>query len=362
MEDAYVIGIRLALDNAVSAGVAVIRQDLLSLDRAIAGTTARLGQLAAISALTTGIARTPPAPSRSDIPAQVTEPPSVGNDPIAASKGQTLSPILGQRLYNAVVSPQPLPTATQQPKIVVQSASIVGKQPTSVVAPPALPALATTRLPEPRLPAVPIATAPAGLISPVFTKVELPPAAPQHGSSRSATLPVAFIRRVEATSLQSGGVATSKAPTLAPPSSKRQESTVGELPTVEPSVARPAAPPIRAILALPNNSLNVSDATGFSRQDRADLPGATTRSLRGSPMPSAPLPKAPASTPAVHAVAPHALRSQSATTGGDVFLDGTRLGHWLSAHLARESSRPPSGSTGFDPRLGISWPGTQQGG
>jgi hypothetical protein len=40
-----------------------------------------------------------------------------------------------------------------------------------------------------------------------------------------------------------------------------------------------------------------------------------------------------------------------------VFLDGTLLGHWLSDHLARETARPQTGSTGFDPRLSAIWPG-----
>lgn len=46
---------------------------------------------------------------------------------------------------------------------------------------------------------------------------------------------------------------------------------------------------------------------------------------------------------------------------GDVFLDGVRVGRWLSDKLARAANAPPSGSTAFDPRMGPTWPGTQQG-
>lgn len=63
-------------------------------------------------------------------------------------------------------------------------------------------------------------------------------------------------------------------------------------------------------------------------------------------------PMAPASAPA----------AASGPTGGDVFLDGTRMGTWVADHLAREVNRPQAGGTGFDPRLTPAWPGTLQGG
>jgi hypothetical protein len=61
-------------------------------------------------------------------------------------------------------------------------------------------------------------------------------------------------------------------------------------------------------------------------------------------------------------VAPLTPQAPTGPTSGDVFLDGSRLGTWIANHLARQASRPPSGATGFDPRMGIAWPGTQQGG
>ena len=42
MIDAYTIGITIALDDGVSAGVATIKQDLLALDRAVQATAAGL--------------------------------------------------------------------------------------------------------------------------------------------------------------------------------------------------------------------------------------------------------------------------------------------------------------------------------
>ena len=49
MDDSYLIGIRLALDNGVSAGVATIRADLATLDAAISATTTNLRQLQSIA-------------------------------------------------------------------------------------------------------------------------------------------------------------------------------------------------------------------------------------------------------------------------------------------------------------------------
>jgi hypothetical protein len=49
-------------------------------------------------------------------------------------------------------------------------------------------------------------------------------------------------------------------------------------------------------------------------------------------------------------------------TGGDVFLDGSRVGTWVADHLAREAGRPQAGGTGFDSRMTAAWPGTLQGG
>jgi len=45
MEDAYVIGIRLVLENGVSAGIASLQDDLAAYDRALGATGARLRDL-----------------------------------------------------------------------------------------------------------------------------------------------------------------------------------------------------------------------------------------------------------------------------------------------------------------------------
>jgi hypothetical protein len=68
-----------------------------------------------------------------------------------------------------------------------------------------------------------------------------------------------------------------------------------------------------------------------------------------------------AAPPRAHAP-PAAPTGRGGPTGGDVFLDGMRVGTWLADHLAREAGRPQAGGTAFDPRLTPAWPGTLQGG
>jgi hypothetical protein len=58
-----------------------------------------------------------------------------------------------------------------------------------------------------------------------------------------------------------------------------------------------------------------------------------------------------------------------ATTGdrpgpaqGDVYLDGTLMGRWMSRTLAAEAGRPANGSAGFDPRRNVFPTGAMIGG
>ncbi len=61
--------------------------------------------------------------------------------------------------------------------------------------------------------------------------------------------------------------------------------------------------------------------------------------------------------PQVEARAP----DRTGPTGGDVFLDGMRVGRWLARELGQMADAPQAGSTFFDPRAGATWPGTLQG-
>jgi len=108
-------------------------------------------------------------------------------------------------------------------------------------------------------------------------------------------------------------------------------------------------------------SINVAaprlEAVGLSMPDegaQVDTPYVAGRLGRGSVVASSP--------PSRPAAPPQATSGTNGPTGGDVFLDGTRVGIWLADHLAHEASRPQTGGTGFDSRMTAAWPGTLQGG
>ena len=112
----------------------------------------------------------------------------------------------------------------------------------------------------------------------------------------------------------------------------------------------PAAPPVSVAAA----TMAAADA-----QPAVAVPARATAAA----MPAAPMPGAGAEAAPPRAYAPPAnARTGSGPTGGDVFLDGARVGTWIAEHLAREVERPQTGATGFDPRMSPAWPGTLQGG
>ena len=108
-----------------------------------------------------------------------------------------------------------------------------------------------------------------------------------------------------------------------------------------------------------------------TRQGQAELPWPTSEwPVAGPEDDTQEARSLPAAPPAVatgmdmmsRAYAPMAMRTAAGgPVGGDVFLDGTRVGTWVTDHLAREAGRPQSGGTSFDPRLTPAWPGTLQG-
>jgi hypothetical protein len=60
-------------------------------------------------------------------------------------------------------------------------------------------------------------------------------------------------------------------------------------------------------------------------------------------------------------MAPPAHEQEGSAPEGDVYLDGMRVGRWMVDTLSRQAARPPAGRAAFDSRLGLTWPGTQQG-
>ena len=113
----------------------------------------------------------------------------------------------------------------------------------------------------------------------------------------------------------------------------------------QPLLPRPAAPGTSGFSDMWSGAIATPAAPGPSPWPAPGVAGADATLPPASLMASA---------------APPA-RQGSGPTGGDVFLDGVRVGRWLSDTLAREVGGPATGGTGFDPRLGPTWPGALQG-
>ena len=249
MED-YVIGIRLALDNGVSAGLASIRADLTALDQSVAASAEGLKALSqSVSAA--------PLPSRQPAPHQIAA---------NAAADQPDGP-------NSAIPPTPAAADISRPPVVrIHS-----------------PSAPTMNLPKPKLPGpAPAKDEKADTplpIAPVAINAQFPPTPTLRSSSTTLSL-------FGATAPQ-GALATTAAP--------------------------------------------------ISQPDAAPTPNR---------------PASPTGTP----YAPPPVQLSSGPIGGDVYLDGERLGHWLASHLAREAIRPSYGGVDFDPNLSIAWPGASQGG
>jgi hypothetical protein len=312
MEDAYEIGIRLVLENGVSAGIAVLQNDLAAYDRALTATTGRLRTVAEAG-------RALAAPMV-----------SVGMGPVArsaATEQGTESPDAEQRCRPEATVPAlavPLPAA-KLPQAVAASVpamprvSSVGRTSGTPVWTPRLPA--ASEHPARAAPTPQGATPPGrGRAMTAVTVMTVPPPRyAQYAPSFSASRP----------------------PALAAP--EMPDGRPVSMPASDQRQGRPAPFPVRALFG----------ASPLS----AAPPGAEPV------LPAVQAAPRPASAPAALATpaAPVAAAASSGPVQGDVFLDGARVGRWMSDRLAREADRPQAGMTGFDPRLGPAWPGSLHG-
>jgi hypothetical protein len=340
MEDVYEVGIRLVLENGVSAGIAALQDDLAAYDRALAATTGRLRTVA-----DAGHGLAPPVISGGDRPAGRSL--AVGEEmpfPSVQTAYRRETPVLPPAVPQSAAR-------SQQPAAVV--APVKPAQPVAVRAPgkPAQPATASA-------PAMPRVTL-AGRAS----------AAPERALPPPLPAPAAPEQPVRA---------AAPVPGSAPPARGQAITAVTVMAVPPPRYARyapavPAAQP--AAVAAPD----VADDRPVSMpaSDRGEIqqaPLAVRELLRSSTWSAAPPVGEPASVAAqvapragstpsagVSPAAPVAAAASSGPVQGDVYLDGARVGRWMSDRLAREADRPQAGVTGFDPRLGPAWPGSLHG-
>jgi hypothetical protein len=294
--------------------------------------------------------------------------------------------------------PSGTPAALPPPQVEALPVRVMAPPQPSQVAP--LQGGATAPLPPapvapPQVPAtVPPSAAPAAPLQVAFTHTESPPASPAPPESAPPSFPPALppMRTVSPTPMlapplvpgreaeQDGpsGLATSafgvpSPVSVSPPAfpTRALSPIIDSLAAVAEVLAAlvPAAEasaPLAPTL-LPTEALQADDAIPWLDRP-AEIPAASfaapahSRSARlgGRLEPSEPHHP--------HRGDHRTARTEGATQGaaqgpteGDVFLDGVRVGRWMSNMLARSATRPARGTTGYDPRLGPRWPGALQG-
>jgi len=373
MNDAYTIGITLALDNGVSEGIAVIRRDLASLDAAVAGSMAGLAQLRAAAAgiggagldpatarligegrkLLGGLPRPVLAPAQ-PVPAAATVPPepTTTPDPRFPAPGPSDAPRAPIRephrpAVDQVAEPDRAPGGAPSPAPVIAAAP---------------PASALATYPVPR---APVAPQPDLGLLPAGTPAASPaPAAPPAASSAAPTPRAQPLSQARAPRSLDIVDLQSFARRLTPPDAPPAPAPAMTVPTQDPTVYRTdirrgTQPAPRPMLAAPPPAGQSSRAAGERRIERVVAP--TSPAAPAIPVPVAPTPgpMAPgAATPFARPAAPPPRTADAPASGhGDVYLDGTLIGRWMVDHLAQEAGRPPAGLTGFDPRMSRIWPG-----
>jgi hypothetical protein len=326
MEDAYEIGIRLVLENGVATGIAALQHDLAVYERALAATTGRVRT-------TVQAGRELAAPVGPGGPGPAAREPVTG--------GQTDFPDIGEGRRLEV----PVPAA-------MVPAPAVLPMPAAMVPPPAV--LPMQAAADPAL-AMPQAALVRTIRDPPDSSPRLP-VAPEHPVRAAMGEP-----QGAAISDRGPAMIAMTMTALPPPRFERYAPTLltSQLPvTVAPDgpgsgpVSKPAAGQSEDQQA-PVAVRELFRPSGWNALPPSAEPASTSQQA----------PARPASTSAALAppAAPVAATASSGPAQGDVYLDGARVGRWMSDRLAREVDRPQTGVTGFDPRLGPAWPGSLHG-
>jgi hypothetical protein len=325
MIDAYTIGITLALDNGVSVGLATIRRDLIALNGVVEGSGMRLKNLtraAAALQIRPGIAdsnsKSPTAPVRGR-----------GDRAITAASG---SPSSDPGLF--APSRLDLPT--------------VAKALMPIFSPPAAQSVANIGM---------ISAGYPGMMSP-----ETPPIIPDFLDSAP----------VMSREWHQGATIADFAPARYPLETLPATST-GVAPADGSahrfSVGKDGAPPLSAVANAvsprsPPGEPNISPSlVGHSvsphplQQPTAGAQMDLSQTSRAAPYDASAQPHPPSGDPTLPSAVPPPSEPPSAALQGDVYVDGSRLGRWMTDRLVKAAELPRSATTGFDPRMTPTWPG-----
>jgi hypothetical protein len=345
--DAYTIGVTLALSNGISEGIAVIRQDLVSLGRTMAASPIGLEHLTRLAEglRALGPQRVVPIAART-----VASLPQVL--PAAYSEPDVVSGDLSGPAY-----PQPVRDGSR-PDVSAQAG--VAPQPRSAARP-------GQAIPFPELPPMPgltttltataqehLSAAPAMAATGVSVAQVSPNRPPDTAARPLAAAP-------------DGRLLAISAQLTATPLNAIQ-NTAASPGTIAPTTPRATdVPGIRSILAS-----ETMITAAFSQA-----------SLVTGPLAPPTAPPTPQTAPQVESVAPLVVSQTVATRDrvaptdvprppsgprqsletapeprqGVIILDGAQLGRWVVDRIARQASRPVAGTTGIDPRINPTFPG-----
>jgi hypothetical protein len=325
MIDAYTIGITLALDDGVSAGLATIRRDLIALNGVVDGSGVRLKHLTrAAAALQIG-------PGVAD---------SNNKSPTAPMRGH------GDR---AITAPSGSPSS--EPGLSAPSRLdllTVAKALIPMFSPPTVQSIAGIGM---------ISAGSPGMMSP-----EPPPIGPNFPASapvisrewhRGATIadfaPVRYpLETLSATSTYAAP-ADGSAHRLSigtdgvPPLSAVTDAVSPRSPPGEPDIS----------VALVGNSVSPHPL----QQPTADAQMDLSQTTRAAPYDATGQAHPPSVDPTLSSAVPPPGEPSSAALQGDVYVDGSRLGRWMTDRLVKAAELPRAATTGFDPRMTPTWPG-----
>lgn len=367
MIDAYEIGIQLALQDGVSAGLQVIARELGALDRAVAATAGRLEGLTRTAAeaqravAAVGGGRTPAAagPEVVDtampdgvpaaIPVAGTPRAQAGAAPVALPVGGTAAFELPAAVPGVRVAASAGPVAPAGAVRVMPAAAAVAATPTGPASPSVTPAapMPARLLPEvaagtratpvsasPAPPTRPAAT--AGLL--VLPVINPPPQRTPPAGSEQAAMPAASGRQPAAPIRGSmPELVAARGPVMPRPLAaaqpRRGAGRVDATPPVTPPVTQGIAAAARAPVSpgvlgrgLASSAVSGSERRRTSNGELGDRPAT-----------------------------PVGQSQEGGRSGGDVMLDGRLVGHWLADRMGRDAGRPSAGTTAFDARQAPAW-------
>ena len=386
MDDAYVIGIRLALDNGVSAGVSAIRGDLAALDRAVAASSAQLEALRRAAATVLLPAGPAPAPAVRETPrvAERRLPSDASEAKSASAEADTLPDVIAASLGSS--RPQ---SSAQGSQSTVPEAARATAVPAAFAAPRRLAEIEQTGV------VVPTRASPMPARSPAAAAFVASPATrPVEAQVRPAVLaaekPVAYFPAPAVQPPNADFAARGR--TLLPQVRPREDEAAGlarreereaaqagrpRIAAASHDVARPpsgspAAPDLAVAPTGGSPSLTTEALASPRRVGRSVTPLAGSGPFADARMAPTPMPPPLAMArqeqgatqslaPALPSAVPPADAGGASRLTGDVYLDGARVGRWMADRMERDAGRPPVGPTFFDPRQSPAWAGATVG-